>query len=75
MRIPNVTKLGVPGEVDDRGKDILEPLFAIASVLPKWVKRRLVEAAENRCFLNRLRLFSLSLAFVPVGWFLVLAGP
>ena len=37
----------MPGEVDDRGKDILEPLFAFASVLPKWVKHRLVEAAQS----------------------------
>jgi hypothetical protein len=39
--------LGVPDEIDDRGKDILEPLFAIARVFPRWVKRRLIEAAES----------------------------
>lgn len=39
--------LGVPDVIDDRGKDILEPLFAIASAFPKWVKRRLVEATES----------------------------
>jgi hypothetical protein len=39
--------LGVPGVIDDRGKDMLEPLYAIASVLPGWVKRRLVEATER----------------------------
>ena len=39
--------LGVPDVIDDRGKDILEPLFAIASVLPKWVKSRLIEATES----------------------------
>lgn len=39
--------LGVPDVIDDRGKDILEPLFAIASVLPKWVKRRLIEATDS----------------------------
>jgi hypothetical protein len=39
--------LGVPGVIDDRGKDILEPLFAIASVLPMWVKQRLIEATES----------------------------
>jgi hypothetical protein len=39
--------LGVPDDIDDRGKDILEPLFAIASVLPRWVKRRLTEATRN----------------------------
>jgi hypothetical protein len=39
--------LGALNAIDDRGKDILEPLFAIASVLPKWVKRRLDEATES----------------------------
>jgi hypothetical protein len=39
--------LGVPAVIDDRGKDILEPLFAIASALPKWVKQRLIEATES----------------------------
>jgi hypothetical protein len=39
--------LGVPDVIDDRGKDILEPLFAIASLLPRWVKRSLIEATES----------------------------
>ena len=42
-----LASLGVPDDIDDRGKDILEPLFAIASVLPRWVKRRLTEATRN----------------------------
>ena len=43
----NFDLLGVPDDIDDRGKDMFEPLFAIASVLPKWVKRRLIEGAES----------------------------
>jgi hypothetical protein len=43
----HLDSLGVPDDIDDRGKDILEPLFAIAGAFPKWVKRRLVEAAES----------------------------
>jgi hypothetical protein len=39
-------KLGVPDQVnDDRLRDILEPLFAVASVLPSDVQKRLAEAA------------------------------
>jgi hypothetical protein len=42
--------LGVPKEVnDDRVRDILEPLFAVASVLPKWVRQRLAEGAIEIC--------------------------
>jgi hypothetical protein len=40
-------QLGVPSHVDDRAKDILEPLFAVASVLPAWVKDELLEAADS----------------------------
>lgn len=36
-------QLGVPSAADDRAKDILEPLFAIASVLPRWVTEKLIE--------------------------------
>jgi len=38
--------LGVPqGISDDRVRDILEPLFAVASVLPRWVKNKLAQGA------------------------------
>jgi hypothetical protein len=37
--------LGVPEIEDDRVRDILEPLFAIASVLPESVKRQLIDGA------------------------------
>src|SRR6185312_3332045 len=40
-------KLGVPADIDDRAKDILEPLFAVASVLPTYVTEKLVEAADE----------------------------
>jgi Protein of unknown function (DUF3631) len=41
-------RLGVPTEVtDDRVRDILEPLFAIAGVLPKWVRLKLSEGARE----------------------------
>lgn len=43
----HLDSLGVPSVIDDRGKDILEPLFAIVSVLPVWVKRRLIEGTES----------------------------
>jgi CHC2 zinc finger/Protein of unknown function (DUF3631) len=39
--------LGIPAEVDDRLRDILEPLFAIAVGLPGWVKDKLIEAARS----------------------------
>lgn len=45
--------LGVPQEIDDRLKDLLEPLFAIASVLPRWVKKKLVRATDR---LNKDRM-------------------
>jgi len=45
-------QLGVPSVADDRLRDILEPLFAIASVLPKWISEKLAEGtltiAEER---------------------------
>lgn len=40
-------KLGVPSRVDDRARDILEPLFAVAGVLPAWVKDRLIDASKS----------------------------
>ncbi len=40
-------QLGVPAEADDRLRDIIEPLFAIAVALPKWVNEKLVEATER----------------------------
>jgi Protein of unknown function (DUF3631) len=40
----NHTALGVPNDIDDRGRDILEPLFAVASVLPAWVTDKLTAA-------------------------------
>jgi hypothetical protein len=40
-------RLGIPSNVDDRARDILEPLFAISTVLPKWVRDKLVDAAES----------------------------
>lgn len=47
MRIKNAYNdrdhLGIPAAVDDRAKDILEPLFAVASVLPEWVTEKLIE--------------------------------
>jgi hypothetical protein len=36
----------LPAEADDRLKDLMEPLFAIASVMPKWVREKLTEATE-----------------------------
>jgi len=39
--------IGLPDDIDDRAKDLLEPLFAIASVLPKWVRVGLTQGAEN----------------------------
>ncbi len=39
----NRDQLSVPSAADDRLRDILEPLFAIASVLPKWVSEKLAE--------------------------------
>ena len=40
-------QLGVPAEADDRLKDMMEPLFAIATVLPRWVKEKLIVATEK----------------------------
>ncbi len=40
-------RLDVPREADDRLRNILEPLFAIATTLPKWVNEKLVEGAEK----------------------------
>lgn len=37
-------QLGVPKRADERLRNILEPLFAIAAVLPKWVHDKLDEA-------------------------------
>lgn len=43
-------RLGLPSDVDDdRVRDILEPLFAVASVLPNWVREKLVEGASEIC--------------------------
>jgi len=39
--------LSIPLNVDDRARDILEPLFAIASVLPTWVKDKLLDATNS----------------------------
>src|SRR5260370_18497650 len=39
--------LGVPKEADERLRNILEPLFAIAAALPKWVGDKLSEATRK----------------------------
>jgi hypothetical protein len=48
MRITSAYRRGlkVPREADDRLKDMMEPLFAIATVLPKWVSDKLIEATR-----------------------------
>lgn len=47
-------ELSVPADIDDRAKDILEPLFAVSSILPGCVRSKLIEAAgeighERQC--------------------------
>lgn len=37
--------LGIPAAADDRAKDILEPLFAVARVLPEWVTEKLIDGS------------------------------
>jgi hypothetical protein len=39
--------LKLPPEADDRLKDMMEPLFAIATMLPKWVNGTLTEATQR----------------------------
>lgn len=40
-------ELGVPSNADDRIKDLVEPLFAITSILPTWVREKMHEATKN----------------------------
>jgi len=37
----------LPRESDDRLKDMMEPLFAIASVMPKWINEMLLEGTKR----------------------------
>jgi hypothetical protein len=48
MRIVTTYNQGLvlPPEADDRLRDMMEPLFAIASVMPKWVREKLIEATQ-----------------------------
>ena len=39
--------LDLPAEADDRLKDMMEPLFAIATVLQEWVNEKLTEATRK----------------------------
>ena len=38
--------LVLPADADDRLRDMMEPLFAIASVMPKWVREKLIDATQ-----------------------------
>jgi len=49
MRIVTTYNQGLvlPAGADDRLRDMMEPLFAIASVMPKWVRKKLIEATQT----------------------------